>query len=154
MKLFAKIGDNVRRGQALLTIESPDLIQADSNLIAAAGVLDLTAHALDRARQLFEVQGMAEKDLQQADLRSADRGGRAAGPRAMRLAIFGKSELEIDHMVKTRTIDPYLVVPSPITGRVTARTAAPGDFTTATEGQPCRHPIPSRTFPGFGSMPA
>jgi cobalt-zinc-cadmium efflux system membrane fusion protein len=31
-------------------------------------------------------------------------------------------------MVLTRTIDPYLVVPSPITGRVTARNAAPGDF--------------------------
>jgi cobalt-zinc-cadmium efflux system membrane fusion protein len=31
-------------------------------------------------------------------------------------------------MVKSRTIDPYLVVPSPITGRITARTAAPGDF--------------------------
>src|SRR5260370_5540221 len=30
-------------------------------------------------------------------------------------------------MVKRRTIDPYLVVPSPITGRIPARTAAPGD---------------------------
>ena len=65
VKLFAKIGDNVKRGQALLTIESPDLIQAESSLIAAAGVLDLTTHALERAKQLFEVQGMAEKDLQQ-----------------------------------------------------------------------------------------
>jgi cobalt-zinc-cadmium efflux system membrane fusion protein len=31
-------------------------------------------------------------------------------------------------VVKSRSIDPYLVVPSPITGRITARTAAPGDF--------------------------
>jgi cobalt-zinc-cadmium efflux system membrane fusion protein len=44
------------------------------------------------------------------------------------VAVFGKSEPEIDRMVKSRTIDPYLVVPSPITGQVTARTAAPGDF--------------------------
>jgi membrane fusion protein, heavy metal efflux system len=127
VKLFAKIGDNVRRGQALLTIESPDLIQADSNLIAAAGVLDLTAHALDRAKQLYEVQGMAEKDLQQAvsDQQTAEGTLRAARDA---VAVFGKSELEIDRMVKTRTIDPYLVVPSPIAGRITARTAAPGDF--------------------------
>jgi cobalt-zinc-cadmium efflux system membrane fusion protein len=127
VKLFAKIGDNVRRGQALLTIESPDLIQADSNLIAAAGVLDLTAHALDRAKQLYEVQGMAEKDLQQAisDQQTAEGSLRAARDA---VAVFGKSELEIERIVKTRRIDPYLVVPSPIAGRITARTAAPGDF--------------------------
>jgi cobalt-zinc-cadmium efflux system membrane fusion protein len=127
VQLYAKIGDNVKRGQALLTIESPDLIQADSNLIAAAGVLDLTAHALERAKQLFEVQGMAEKDLQQAisDQQTAEGALRAARDA---VAVFGKSSLEIDRMVKTRTIDPYLVVPSPITGRITARTAAPGDF--------------------------
>ncbi len=126
-KLYAKIGDNVTRGQALLTIESPDLIQAESTLIAAAGVLDLTSHALQRAQQLFEVQGLAEKDLQQAtsDQQSAEGALKAARDA---VAVFGKSTVEIDRMVKSRTIDPYLVVPSPITGRVTARAAAPGDF--------------------------
>ena len=127
VQLYAKIGDNVKRGQALLTIESPDLIQADSNLIAAAGVLDLTTHALERARQLYDVQGIAEKDLQQAisDQQTAEGALRAARDA---VAVFGKSTSEIDHMVKSRTIDPYLVVPSPMTGRITARTAAPGDF--------------------------
>jgi cobalt-zinc-cadmium efflux system membrane fusion protein len=127
VKLFAMLGDNVKRGQTLLTIESPDLIQAESGLIAAAGVSDLTTHALERAKQLFEVQGMAEKDLQQAisDQQTAEGALKAARDA---VAVFGKSELEIDRMVKTRTIDPYLVVPSPIAGRVTARTAAPGDF--------------------------
>jgi cobalt-zinc-cadmium efflux system membrane fusion protein len=127
VKLFAMLGDNVKRGQPLLTIESPDLIQAESSLIAAAGVSDLTTHTLERAKQLFEVQGMAEKDLQQAisDQQTAEGALKAARDA---VAVFGKSPLEIDRVVKTRTIDPYLVVPSPITGRVTARTAAPGDF--------------------------
>jgi cobalt-zinc-cadmium efflux system membrane fusion protein len=125
--LYAKIGDNVTRGQPLLTIESPDLIQAESSLIAAAGVLDLTTHALERARQLYEVQGMAEKDLQQAisDQQTAEGALKAARDA---VAVFGKSQPQVDHIVKTRTIDPYLVVPSPIAGRITARTAAPGDF--------------------------
>jgi cobalt-zinc-cadmium efflux system membrane fusion protein len=136
VKLFAMMGDNVKRGQPLLTIESPDLIQADSNLIAAAGVLDLTTHALERAKQLYEVQGIAEKDLQQAisDQQTAEGALKAARDA---VAVFGKSQIEIDGMVKTRTIDPYLVVPSPITGRVTARTAAPGDFV-----QPGNAPAP------------
>jgi cobalt-zinc-cadmium efflux system membrane fusion protein len=127
VKLFAMMGDNVKRGQPLLTIESPDLIQAESTLIAAAGVLDLTSRALERAKQLFTVQGIAEKDLQQAfsDQQTAEGALRAARDA---VAVFGKSQPEIDRMVATRTIDPYLVVPSPITGRVTARSAAPGDF--------------------------
>jgi cobalt-zinc-cadmium efflux system membrane fusion protein len=127
VKLFAMMGDNVKRGQPLLTIESPDLIQADSTLIAAAGVLDLTTHVLERAKQLSAIQGIAEKDLQQAisDQQTAEGALKAARDA---VAVFGKSQSEIDRMVKTRTIDPYLVVPSPITGRVTARTAAPGDF--------------------------
>ena len=127
VKLFALLGDNVKRGQPLLTIESPDLIQAESTLIAAAGVLDLTTHVLERGKQLATVQGIAEKDLQQAisDQQTAEGALKAARDA---VAVFGKSQSEIDRMVQTRTIDPYLVVPSPITGRVTARNAAPGDF--------------------------
>jgi membrane fusion protein, heavy metal efflux system len=127
VQLHAKVGDNVTRGQVLFTIESPDLIQADSTLIAAAGMLDLTTHALQRAKQLYDVQGMAEKDLQQAtsDQQTAEGAFKAARDA---VAVFGKSQSEIDRLVKTRTIDPYLVVPSPLTGRVTARSAAPGDF--------------------------
>jgi cobalt-zinc-cadmium efflux system membrane fusion protein len=127
VKLFAMMGENVKRGQPLLTIESPDLIQAESTLIAAAGVLDLTTHVLERAKQLSAVQGIAEKDLQQAisDQQTAEGALKAARDA---VAVFGKSPSEIDRMVQTRTIDPYLVVPSPITGRVTARSAAPGDF--------------------------
>jgi membrane fusion protein, heavy metal efflux system len=127
VKLFAMMGDNVKRGQPLLTIESPDLIQAESTLIAAAGVLDLTTHVLERSKQLSAVQGIAEKDLQQAvsDQQTAEGALKAARDA---VAVFGKSQSEIDRMVQTRTIDPYLMVPSPITGRVTARSAAPGDF--------------------------
>lgn len=125
IKAYAEIGDEVRKGQTLFTIESPDLIQASSTLIAAAGLLDLTTHALERAKQLYQVQGIAEKDLQQAisDQQTAE-GALKAGRDAVR--VFGKSEAEIDGIVAKRAIDPVLVVPSPITGRVTARVAQPG----------------------------
>jgi len=136
VKLFAKLGDNVAKGQLLFTIESPDLIQAESTLIAAAGVLDLTTRALKRAEELYKVQGIAEKDLQQAisDQQSAE-GALKAARNAVQ--VFGKSSEEIDRMVATRTIDPYLVVPSPISGRITARNAAPGLFV-----QPGNTPAP------------
>jgi cobalt-zinc-cadmium efflux system membrane fusion protein len=136
VKLFARLGDNVSRGDVLFTIESPDLIQADSTLIAAAGVLDLTTRALERARELYKVQGIAEKDLQQAvsDQQTAEGALKAA---RNAVEVFGKSPAEIDRMVKTREIDPYLVVRSPISGRITARNAAPGLFV-----QPGNPPAP------------
>jgi membrane fusion protein, heavy metal efflux system len=135
-QLFAKLGDNVAKGQELFTIESPDLIQAESSLIAAAGVLDLTTKTLERARQLHDVQGIADKDLEQAvsDQQTAEGALKAARDG---VAIFGKSKAEIDRMVQTRSIDPYLLVLSPVSGRVTARNAAPGVFV-----QPGNAPAP------------
>ena len=36
IQLFAEVGDDVNKGKALFTIDSPDLLQAESTLIAAA----------------------------------------------------------------------------------------------------------------------
>ena len=50
--LFAAVGDDVKKGQTLFTLDSPDLLQAESTLIAAAGVLELTTRNLARLREL------------------------------------------------------------------------------------------------------
>jgi len=125
IELFHDLGDDVDKGERLYTIRSPDLIAAESTLIAAAGVLDLDNQVLERARKLYETQGVAQKELQQAisDQQSAE-GSLKATRHAV--SIFGKSDAEIDRMVVERRIDPVMVVASPITGRVTARNAAPG----------------------------
>jgi cobalt-zinc-cadmium efflux system membrane fusion protein len=123
--LFARAGDDVNRGTPLYTIDSPDLVQAGQSLIATAGVLNLTTRVLERAKQLYETQGLAQKDLDQAvsDQQAAEGASKAARD-AVR--IFGKTDADIDRMIANRKIDPVLVVRSPITGRVTARNAAPG----------------------------
>jgi membrane fusion protein, heavy metal efflux system len=125
--LFAKVGDEVKKGQTLFTIDSPDLLNADSNLIAAAGVLDLTTRNLERMKVLYQTRAVSQHDLEQAvsDQQTAE-GNLRAGRDAVR--IFGKTEAEIDMIVKDRKADPTLIVPSPIAGRVTARVAAPGLF--------------------------
>ena len=123
--LFAKVGDEVQKGQTLFTIDSPDLLQACSTVISAAGVLQLTNRNLARLRMLFETRAISQKDLEQAisDQQTAEGALRAARD-AVR--IFGKTDAEIDKMIAERHVDPTLVVPSPISGRITARNAAPG----------------------------
>ena len=123
--LFAAVGDDVRKGQTLLTIDSPDLLQAELTLIAAAGVLELTTRNLARLRMLYKTLAVSQKDLEQAisDQQTAEGSLRAARDL---VRIFGKTDAEIDRIVADRMADPTLVVPSPINGRITARSAAPG----------------------------
>jgi membrane fusion protein, heavy metal efflux system len=125
VELFAKIGDEVKKGQALFTIDSPDLVQASSTLISSAAVLELTTRNVERMRMLYTARAAAQKDFEQAtsDNRTAEGAYRAARD-AVRL--FGKTDAEMDRIVEKRQVDPILVVPSPISGRITARNASPG----------------------------
>ena len=43
IQVFANLGERVTRGQPLFTIESPDLLAAESTLIQTAGVAELTS---------------------------------------------------------------------------------------------------------------
>ncbi|HZV20323.1 MAG TPA: efflux RND transporter periplasmic adaptor subunit, partial [Hyphomicrobiales bacterium] len=125
IQAFATVGERVNRGQVLFTIDSPDLLQAESTLISAAGVIELTSKILERQRNLFRQNASAQKDYEQAisDQQAAEGAYKAA---RQAVKVFGKSDQEIDKIVAERKIDPTLVVHSPITGLITARNAAPG----------------------------
>ena len=136
ISLFASVGDDVKKGQTLFTIDSPDLLQAESTLIAAAGVQELNSKNLARLRDLFTTRAVSQRDVEQAtsDAQTAEGNLRAARD-AVRL--FGKTEADIDRIITQRSADPTLVVPSPIDGRITARNAAPGLYV-----QPANAPAP------------
>jgi len=123
--LFASVGDDVKKGQTLFTIDSPDLLSAESTLIAAAGVLQMTTRNLARLKELYTTRAVSQRDFDQgiSDQQTAE-GNLRAGRDAVRL--FGKTNEEIDRIIAERKADPTLVVPCPIDGRVTARNAAPG----------------------------
>jgi cobalt-zinc-cadmium efflux system membrane fusion protein len=119
------IGDDVKVGDILFTIDSPDLLQAESALLAAAGVLELQKKTLARLANLLKSGGSAQKDVDQStsDEQTAEGNFKAARD-AVR--IFGKTDAEIDQVVEMRKVDSTLLVPSPISGRIVARSAAPG----------------------------
>jgi cobalt-zinc-cadmium efflux system membrane fusion protein len=125
LKTLVELGDDVQKGQPLYTIDSPDLIQAESTLIGAAAAYDLYRKELVRAKDLYGTNGVAQRELEQAtsDEQTAE-GALKAARDAVR--VFGKTEPEIDQVVATRKIDPALVVSSPVTGQVTLMNAPPG----------------------------
>ncbi len=123
--LFGEVGDDVKKGQPLFTLGSPDLLQAELALIAAAGVLDLDSKNLDRLRGLFTTRAVSQREVEQAtsDQQTAEGNLRAARDA---VKLFGKSDADIDGIIANRNADSTLVIPSPISGRITARNAAPG----------------------------
>ena len=125
IKAYVDLGDPVVKGQALYTIESPDFLQAEANAISAQGTLDQTRSALDRARKLYASQGIDQNDYETAVANEQSADGALKAAREA-LLIFGKSPAEIDAIIAKRTVEPALVIRSPITGAVTARNAAPG----------------------------
>ena len=128
LKAFYNVGDDVKKGDVLFTIDSPDLLQAESTLLASAGVQELQKKTLARATGLLKQGGSAQRDVDQAtsDEQTAE-GNFKAARNAVR--IFGKTDAEIDQILADRKIDSTLVVPSPIAGRVVTRNAAPGFLT-------------------------
>jgi cobalt-zinc-cadmium efflux system membrane fusion protein len=136
IKAFFNIGDDVKQREILFTIDSPDLLQAEATLLASAGVLELQKRTLLRLTNLLKSGGSAQKDVDQAtsDEQTAEGNHRAARD-AVR--IFGKTDAEVDQILGTRKLDSTLLVPSPISGRIVARSAAPGFLT-----QPGNAPAP------------
>jgi membrane fusion protein, heavy metal efflux system len=136
LKAFFNLGDEVKQGDILFTIDSPDLLQAESNLLASAGVLELQTRNLRRVTGLVKSGGSAQKDVDQAtsDQQTAE-GNFKAAKNSVR--IFGKTDTEIERILDARKVDSILLVPSPISGRIVARNAAPGFLT-----QPGNAPAP------------
>jgi len=126
-RVLVKAGDAVARGQTLFTIESPDLVQAESTAIAAAATAIQTKNELVRAKELVDSRGLAQKDYEQAvtDQQAAEAALKAARDA---LRIFGKSDHDIDELIASRKVDAEMPINSPIKGVVTSRNAAPGSL--------------------------
>jgi membrane fusion protein, heavy metal efflux system len=125
IEIFADLGDQVRKGQPLFSIESPDFIAAEANLISAAATFDQTSSALRRARQLYATHGIDQNDFETAVANQQSAEGELNAARRA-VAIFGTTEQETNDIIARRHVKRDLIVRSPIAGEVASRSAAPG----------------------------
>lgn len=130
VKTLVDLDEDVRKGQPLYTIDSPDLDEAVSVLIRASDAFDramgktMDAKNAPQSRDVFHKKGKVwGMDL--SGLRSARKELETA---RNKVRAFGKTDAEIDRMISSRKRDPELVVKSPISGRVSAVNAVPGLF--------------------------
>jgi len=122
VQAFVHLGDPVAKGQPLFTVESPDLMNASSALLAADATEVANKKALDRANKLHGTQGISDQNVEAAVSAEAQSNAALQAARDA-LKVYGKSP---DAVLASHKVDPLLVVRSPIAGRVTARNAQPG----------------------------
>jgi membrane fusion protein, heavy metal efflux system len=149
-KLIAKIGDEAKRGDPLFEIDSPEVVQAQTDLIAAVQGLDksrsqerLAKRVSDRQSALLADRATSQREFDQAradlaaaenDVRTAE-GVLAAARNRMRVLV-GRSDQEIARVERERLIDPRFTVTAPIDGTVIARKVGPGQYVRSDSADP------------------
>jgi cobalt-zinc-cadmium efflux system membrane fusion protein len=141
IRLVAKLGDDVKRGMPLFEIESPEVVQAQNDLVAAVQAarksdaqLLLAKQALSRARELFAASAGSKRDLEQSETgyASADFDGRAAAAALAatrnRLRMLGRSEAEIAALERDQAVNATITIAAPIDGTVVSRKVGPGQY--------------------------
>ncbi|PPD45221.1 MAG: efflux transporter periplasmic adaptor subunit [Methylocystis sp.] len=118
-ELTVDLGDNVKKGQPLATIDSGDLAQAVADAEKARASVKLTKSALERATGLNKAGGLAIRELEQAQndyLQATSELKRAEA----RLDVIGDNGKV--------TGQRKITLNAPIDGTITALDTAPGDF--------------------------
>jgi len=135
VELLANKGDNVRSGQPLAIVESPDFVGAQNDVasarsdVAKANIgFNAAQVAAQRARRLHDQEAIATKDLQQAEAdlaRAQDdvrRSQAALSAAENRLRLFGKEPDE------TAAVDPKVTLRAPLSGTIVDRKVGPGQY--------------------------
>lgn len=115
-RIYKRLGDPVRAGEALAVVESREAAQIAADRSVAAARATLAQTTLARERRLFEQRVSARQDYEQAQAEAA-----AANAEARRAQVAaGAANVTADGR--------GVIVASPISGRVTASSASLGAF--------------------------
>ena len=134
-RVIAGLGDTVRPGAPLATLEASEFVQAQNDLKLAAAQLKLARINETRKHALYDAKGGSLQDWQQAqtDLTSADT---ALISVRNRLKILGKSDADIADLERAQTINPIATLTAPIGGVVVDRQVGPGQYLQSGGGTP------------------
>lgn len=132
-EILAEPGQNVRTGQTLLTVTSPDYSAARSAYLKAVTAFQLSDKNYQRAKDLYEHKAIAERDLQQAesDLAQAHADQQSAEDALRALGIRDPESL-IKEPPKTTGQIP---VTAPVSGQIVERLVGPGQLLQAASTQ-------------------
>lgn len=141
-RLIARIGDEVKRGDPLFEVDSPEVVQAQTDLIAALHGLEkaksqlaLAKRVMDRHTGLMNDKATSQRELDSArndfaaaesDLATAN--GTLMAARNKLRVIVGRDKAEVERLERERSVNPLITINAPIDGTVIARKVGPGQY--------------------------
>jgi membrane fusion protein, heavy metal efflux system len=134
-RVIAALGDTVKQGAPLATIDATEFVQAQNDLKSAAAQVKLARINETRRHAVYDAKGGSLQDWQQAqaDLTAANT---ALSAVRNRLRILGISETRIAVLETAQSIDPAAAISAPIAGAVVDRQIGPGQYLQAGAGTP------------------
>ena len=125
-EILAEPGQNVRAGQTLLTVTSPDYSAARSAYMKARSAFQLSDKNYERSKDLYEHKAIAERDLQQAE---SDRAQAQADVQASEDALRALGISDPEALVKTPPkTTGQIPVSAPVPGQIVERLVGPGQL--------------------------
>jgi cobalt-zinc-cadmium efflux system membrane fusion protein len=134
-RVLAGLGDAVKAGAALASIDASEFVQAQNDLSTAAAQLRLARINETRKHALYDAKGGSLQDWQQSqtDLTTAEV---ALSAVRNRLRILGVPAGDIDALERAKSIEPVATLRAPVSGVVVDRQVGPGQYLQSGSGTP------------------
>jgi membrane fusion protein, heavy metal efflux system len=134
-RVVAGLGDGVKAGATLATVEASEFVQAQNDLATSASQVKIARINETRKHALYEAKGGSLQDWQQAqaELTAAET---ALASARNRLRILGKSGADIAALEASRSMQASATITAPISGVVVDRQVGPGQYLQAGGGTP------------------
>lgn len=131
-EILSDLGADVKAGQVLARLQSPDLAVAQSAFLKAQARQHEAQLVFERARDLHASKAVSLAELQRRDAEYAT--ARAESREARhRLELLGMRPPEIEQLARDEAIRSDVEVRAPFDGRILARTIARGEIVETTD---------------------
>jgi RND family efflux transporter MFP subunit len=124
-RVNVQLGEQVRRGQTIAQIYSPQLAEAQTRYLSAQAELDALTQQLRRTERLVEIGAASRQELEGVRATHTARATTIEGARA-ELVLLGMSTSAITSLSTPSEITSTISVPAPIDGVITERNANVG----------------------------
>jgi len=124
-RVLSELGTQVRQGETMAIVFSPELAEAQTRFIAASADLEAHERELARTEKLAQIGPASRQELERAHAEHTSKRTSVDSART-RLELLGLSHEAVDSLAAGRPVNANTDVPAPISGVVTERNANVG----------------------------
>jgi RND family efflux transporter MFP subunit len=121
-KVHVELGAVVKRGAPLVTLFSVELADAQTKYMSMSAMLEADHKKLERTRQLVDIGAASRQDLEEITAVHEAHATEVEAAR-LRLQLLGLSAEQVRGLTSPSQVVSTIVVPAPITGVITSRSA-------------------------------